>query len=86
MEKDRLEFEFHGSTPYPHSSCLRILRRHSPLSFPSLIVGPRMCRPVFQGEIVRIDILTPQVIDKMRVLITTDQFARTEHTVLRSAL
>lgn len=86
VSKDRLEFEFHGE--YPISPTAPVYEYFPdgarPIEFSKFIVGAQDVQAtVFQGEIVRIDILTPQVIDKMRVLITTDQFARTEHTVLR---
>ena len=78
VSKDRLEFEFHGE--YPISPTAPVYEYFPdgarPIEFSKFIVGAQDVQAtVFQGEIVRIDILTPQVIDKMRVLITTDQFA-----------
>lgn len=86
VSKDRLEFEFHGEFPIsPTAPVYEYFPEGAkPIEFSRFIVGAKNVQAtVFQGEIVRIDILTPQVIDRMRVLITTDQFARTEHTVLK---
>jgi len=86
VSANRLEFEFHGE--YPISPTAPVYEYTSggakPIEFSKFIVGARDVQAtVFQGEIVRIDILTPQIIDQMRVLITTDQFAHTEHRGLR---
>ncbi|NLM40404.1 MAG: SpoIID/LytB domain-containing protein, partial [Firmicutes bacterium] len=85
VSKDRLEFEFHGE--YPISPTAPVYEHFpdgaKPIKFSDFIVGAKEVQAtVFQGEIVRIDILTPQRIDRMRVLLTTNQFASTDHTKL----
>ncbi len=85
VSKDRLEFEFHGE--YPISPTAPVYEHFPdgarPIRFSDFIVGAQQVQAtVFQGEIIRIDILTPQKIDRMRVLLTTEQFASTEHSKL----
>jgi len=85
VNSDRLEFEFHGE--YPISRTAPVYEHFPdgarPIEFSQFVVGARDVQAtVFQGEIMRIDILAPQVIDKMRVLLTTEGFSRTEHAVL----
>lgn len=86
VSKDCLEFEFHGE--YPISATAPVYEFFpwgaEPIEFSDFIVGAKQVQAtVYRGEIVRIDILTPQKIDKMRVLITTNQFASTEHAELK---